>query len=83
MRESTKVHACVSSKDWSVLPRKHPTKRFKTMDVLGIEPRAFCMRSRRDTTTPYAQDAKFKLKRGWKFLNAVPFYFRISSIVDL
>ena len=24
------------------------------MDISGIEPEAFCMRSRRDTTTPYA-----------------------------
>jgi len=24
----------------------------KIMDPLGFEPRAFCMRSRRDTTTP-------------------------------
>ena len=25
------------------------------MDLLGFEPRAFCMRSRRDTTTPQAR----------------------------
>ena len=27
----------------------------KNLDISGIEPEAFCMRSRRDTTTLYAQ----------------------------